>query len=36
MAYPFVQKINEKYYMFYNGNDFGKHGFGYAELEITN
>lgn len=34
IAYPNITKINEKYYMFYCGNDFGKEGFGYAELKI--
>lgn len=34
IAYPHIAKINGKYYMFYCGNDFGKDGFGYAELEI--
>ena len=31
-AYPFVMAINDKIYLFYNGNYFGKVGFGYAEL----
>ncbi|MCY6356043.1 hypothetical protein [Clostridium sp. ZS2-4] len=31
-AYPAILKYNERTYMFYNGNDFGKDGFGYAEL----
>ncbi len=30
--YPHVFKLDEKYYMTYNGNDFGKFGFGIAEL----
>ncbi len=34
IAYPHVAKIDDRYYMFYCGNDFGKDGFGYAELEI--
>lgn len=34
IAYPHVSKIGDKYYMFYCGNDFGKEGFGYAELKI--
>ncbi|MDD5156204.1 MAG: hypothetical protein PHF11_06980 [Candidatus Omnitrophica bacterium] len=33
-AYPFVLKMNEKLLMFYNGNGFGKSGFGYAESPI--
>ncbi len=32
MAYASVIKQNGIYYMLYNGNDFGKTGFGYAEL----
>lgn len=32
MAYTAVVNINEKWYMFYNGNGMGKSGFGYAEL----
>lgn len=34
MAYPSIYKIGSKTYLFYNGNNFGKDGFGYAELEI--
>lgn len=34
IAYPFVCNIGGKYYMFYNGNHFGRDGFGYAELTI--
>ena len=34
ITYPHVAKINEKIIMFYCGNDFGREGFGYAELEI--
>jgi hypothetical protein len=33
IAYPYVIKVREKWYMFYNGNGFGKTGFGYAEYE---
>jgi len=33
MAYPFVVDINDKRYMFYNGNGFGKSGLGYAVLD---
>lgn len=33
MAYPFVMDINDRRYLFYNGNGFGKSGFGYAVLE---
>ncbi len=33
IAYPYVIKVNDKLLMFYNGNGFGKTGFGYAEYE---
>ena len=33
VAYSAVIEINGKLVMFYNGNGFGKTGFGYAELE---
>jgi len=33
IAYPFVIQHNKKLYMFYNGNGFGKSGFGYAILD---
>jgi hypothetical protein len=33
IAYPYIYNYNEKFYMFYNGNGFGKSGFGFAELE---
>jgi hypothetical protein len=29
-AYPYVSKVEGQYMMFYNGNNFGKYGFGYA------
>ncbi len=32
MAYPSVVKYNDKTYLFYNGNNYGYDGFGYAEL----
>lgn len=32
IAYPYVIKVNGKYLMFYNGNGFGKTGFGFAEF----
>jgi len=32
MAYPSVVKHNDKTYLFYNGNNYGYDGFGYAEL----
>ena len=31
--YPHVFQLNGKYYMLYNGNEFGKYGFGLAVLE---
>ena len=34
ICYPHIVKLDEKYLMFYNGNGFGKSGFGYAELEF--
>ena len=34
LAYPKVIEVMGKYLMFYNGNGFGKSGFGYAELEF--
>jgi hypothetical protein len=30
LCYPNVVKYNNQYYMFYNGNSFGRYGFGYA------
>lgn len=33
MSYPSVVKYKDKVYMFYNGNDYGKEGFGYAVQE---
>lgn len=33
IEYPNVFKLNSKFYMLYNGNDYGKTGFGIAELE---
>ena len=32
MAYPSVVHYKNRTYMFYNGNGFGRDGFGYAEL----
>ena len=32
-AYPYVLRINDMYYILYNGNGFGKTGFGIAEIE---
>jgi predicted GH43/DUF377 family glycosyl hydrolase len=33
VAYPSIVKRDSRTYMFYNGNDFGAEGFGYALLE---
>ena len=35
-AYPCVIEHNEKLLLFYNGNHFGKDGFGYAEASLNN
>ncbi len=32
-AYPYIVTVKGKVLMFYNGNGFGRSGFGYAELE---
>lgn len=32
IAYPYFFKLNDKKYIFYNGNGFGKTGFGIAEI----
>ena len=32
-CYPFVMKIDNRIVMFYNGNGFGRTGFGYAVME---
>ncbi len=34
IAYPCVVRVRNKLLMFYNGNHFGKYGFGYAEAEL--
>lgn len=36
ICYPFVADINNRRYMFYNGNGFGKSGIGYAVLDEGN
>ena len=36
VEYPHVIKLKNRYLMFYNGNGFGKTGFGYAELSVSN
>lgn len=33
-AYPCVINLQNKYFMLYNGNQYGKFGFGYAQLEF--
>jgi predicted GH43/DUF377 family glycosyl hydrolase len=33
ICYPNIISVNGKFIMFYNGNGFGKSGFGYAELQ---
>lgn len=33
ICYPHIVEVDGKYMMFYNGNGFGRSGFGYAELE---
>lgn len=35
MAYPSVIRVHDRYFMFYNGNNYGRDGVGYAELRIT-
>jgi len=32
VAFPGVVQWHDRVYMFYNGNDYGRDGFGYAEL----
>ncbi len=34
-AYPFVVRMGDKLYLFYNGNAFGRDGFGYAEADAA-
>lgn len=34
MCYPHVFKCNDTVYLLYNGNEFGRFGFGLAELEV--
>lgn len=33
VCYPHVVRVDDKIFMFYCGNDFGRYGFGYAILE---
>ncbi|MFT5532244.1 MAG: hypothetical protein ACI802_000464 [Candidatus Paceibacteria bacterium] len=35
VAYPQVIHVNDRLVMFYNGNDFGRSGFGYATADIN-
>ena len=35
ICYPYVVKLKNDYYMFYNGNSFGKNGLAFAKLEIS-
>lgn len=35
VAYPNIIELKDKLVLFYNGNGFGKSGFGYAELKKT-
>jgi predicted GH43/DUF377 family glycosyl hydrolase len=35
VEYPYVVPYKNTYYMFYNGNGFGKEGIGYATKEDT-
>jgi hypothetical protein len=35
MCYPHIFECNKKVYLLYNGNEFGKQGFGIAELETV-
>ena len=33
ISYPYIVQYGKKYFLFYNGNGFGKTGFGFAESE---
>ena len=35
MCYPHIFECDKKVYLLYNGNEFGKYGFGIAELETV-
>jgi hypothetical protein len=35
ISYPYVLPVGRKVYMFYNGNGFGRTGFGYAVLSMN-
>lgn len=34
ICYPHIVEANGRFFMFYNGNGFGRSGFGFAELEF--
>ena len=34
VEYPYIVKLGQQWVMFYNGNNFGETGFGYATLEF--
>lgn len=34
-CYPHVFRVEDRIYMLYNGNEFGRAGFGLAQLEQT-
>lgn len=36
LCYPHIFQMNNKVYLLYNGNEFGRHGFGVAVLEDVN
>ena len=35
LCYPHVFEVKDKIFLLYNGNEFGKFGFGLAELIST-
>ena len=35
VAYPFVYQYGNRWYMLYNGNGFGRTGFGYAVADLS-
>lgn len=35
MCYPHIFQIDDKVFLLYNGNGFGKYGFGFAELDTN-
>lgn len=34
ISYPYVVKVDRQFFMFYNGNNFGKSGFGVAKMVL--